>query len=89
MAKHRVLKNLAIDIICAGLGLTAFALFHHVLPRQQQSMGIVISQESQAEAPASTPTPARTEAPRPPSSPARPPTAAAGRAPAAGAAPSP
>ena len=65
MAKHRVLKNLAIDIICAGLGLTAFALFHHVLPRQQQSMGIVISQESQAEAPASTPTPARTEAPRP------------------------
>ncbi|MBQ6506604.1 MAG: phosphodiester glycosidase family protein, partial [Clostridia bacterium] len=32
-----------IDLLCAGLGLVAFALFHHVLPRPQQGMGIVIS----------------------------------------------
>ena len=43
MKKHRVLRNILIDIICTGLALTAFALFHHVLPRQQQSLGIVIS----------------------------------------------
>ena len=42
MKKHRVLRNLLIDIICAGLALILFALFHHVLPRQQQGLGIVI-----------------------------------------------
>ena len=40
--KHPVLKNLLIDLVCAGLALVVFALFHHVLPRQEQSMGIVI-----------------------------------------------
>ena len=41
--KHAALRNLAIDILCAGLALTVFALFHHVLPRQQQSLNIVIT----------------------------------------------
>lgn len=43
MKKHPVIRNILIDLLCAGLGLVAFALFHHVLPRPQQSMGIVIS----------------------------------------------
>ena len=43
MKKHRILRNLLIDLLCAGLALVVFALFHHVLPRPQQSMGIVIS----------------------------------------------
>ena len=42
MKKHPVLRNLLIDILCAGLALTVFALFHHVLPRQEESLGIVI-----------------------------------------------
>ncbi|MBR3739980.1 MAG: phosphodiester glycosidase family protein [Clostridia bacterium] len=40
--KHIAVKNLLIDLVCAGLALIVFALFHHVLPRQQQSLGIVI-----------------------------------------------
>ena len=43
MKNHRVLRNILIDLVCAGLALTVFALFHHVLPRQQESLGIVIS----------------------------------------------
>ena len=43
MKKHRVLRNILIDILCAGLALILFALYHHVLPRQQQSLGIVIT----------------------------------------------
>ena len=43
MRKHRVLRNILIDCMCAGLALVIFALFHHVLPRQQQGLGIVIS----------------------------------------------
>ena len=42
MKKHPVLKRLLADVLCAGIGLTVFALFHHVLPRQQESLGIVI-----------------------------------------------
>ena len=49
MKKHRVLRNLLIDIICAGLALIVFALFHHVLPRQQQGLGIVISNPYQSD----------------------------------------
>ena len=40
--KHRVWRNILIDIVLTGLALVVFALFHHVLPRQQESMGIVI-----------------------------------------------
>ena len=40
--KRLVLRNVLIDVLCAGLALVVFALFHHVLPRQQQGMGIVI-----------------------------------------------
>jgi len=43
MKKHPVIRNILIDLLCVGLGLVAFALFHHVLPRPQQGMGIVIS----------------------------------------------
>ena len=42
MKKHPVLRDLLIDLLCAGLALVVFALFHHVLPRQQQGLGIVI-----------------------------------------------
>ena len=49
MKKHRVLRNLLIDIICAGLARIVFALFHHVLPRQQQGLGIVISNPYQSD----------------------------------------
>ena len=43
MKKHRILRNLLIDLLCAAVALVVFALFHHVLPRPQQSMGIVIA----------------------------------------------
>ena len=49
MKKHRVLRNLLIDIICAGLALVVFALFHHVLPRQQQGLGITVSNLASSE----------------------------------------
>ena len=39
---HPVLRNLMIDVLCAGVALVIFALFHHVLPRKQESVGIVI-----------------------------------------------
>ena len=42
MRKHRVLRNMLIDLACTAVVLVVFALFHHVLPRQQQGMGIVI-----------------------------------------------
>ena len=40
--KKRLMKNLLLDVVLAGVALVVFALFHHVLPRQQQSLGIVI-----------------------------------------------
>ncbi len=40
--KHPVLRRLCIDVVCTVIALIVFALFHHVLPRQQTSMGIVI-----------------------------------------------
>ena len=49
MKKHPVLVRLLADLLCAGIGLTVFALFHHVLPRQQQSLGIVIENPYQTE----------------------------------------
>ncbi len=42
MKKRSFLKSLLVDLLCAGLALVIFALFHHVLPRQRQSLGIVI-----------------------------------------------
>ena len=50
--KHSIAKKLLIDILCTAAALVVFALFHHVLPRQQQSLGIVIprpASEQQAE----------------------------------------
>ena len=49
MKKHLVLRNILIDLVCTGLALTIFALFHHVLPRQQQSLGIVINNPYQTD----------------------------------------
>ena len=43
MKKHRILKYILADLLCAGLALNVFALFHHVLPRPQESLGIVIT----------------------------------------------
>ena len=43
MKKHPVIRNILIDLLCAGLALIVFALFHHVLPRKQQGLGIVIT----------------------------------------------
>ena len=43
MKKHRILRNILIDAVCAGLALVVFALYHHVLPRQEESLGIVIA----------------------------------------------
>ena len=49
MKQHPVLKKILIDLVCAGLALVVFALFHHVLPRQQQSLGIVIENPYQTD----------------------------------------
>ena len=49
MKKHPVLRNILIDLMCTGLVLIVFALFHHVLPRQQQGLGIVISNPNRTE----------------------------------------
>ena len=46
--KHRVIRNLLTDAIIAGLVLVVFAMFHHVLPREQQSLNL------QTEKPAET-----------------------------------
>ena len=51
MKKHRVLRNLLIDAALAGAALVVFALFHHVLPRQQEGLGSVISNPYQTESP--------------------------------------
>ena len=51
MKMHRVLRNLLIDAALAGAALTVFALFHHVLPRQQEGLGSVISNPYQTETP--------------------------------------
>ena len=51
--KTGVWKHLLIDLVCAGLLLLVFALFHHVLPRQQQSLGIVIENPYKTSSPSS------------------------------------
>lgn len=51
MKRHRVLRNILIDILCAGVALVVFALFHHVLPRKQQGLGIVIENPYKTAAP--------------------------------------
>ena len=43
MKKQHILRNILINLVITGLVLTVFSLFHHVLPRQKQSLGIVIS----------------------------------------------
>ena len=78
MEKHKILRNLLIDVICAGLGLVCFALFHHVLPREQKSLQdtLLISSVSEAQTPAPTVQPTANPTARPTSRPASRPTAA-------------
>ena len=42
MKKHPLLGRVLLDLVCTGLALVVFALFHHVLPRQEQSLNISI-----------------------------------------------
>ena len=46
--KHRVIRNLLLDAAAAGLALMVFALFHHVLPREQQSLNMQTARPVQA-----------------------------------------
>ena len=48
MEKKRVIRNLLLDVVAAGLVLMVFALFHHVLPREQQSLNIQTARPVQA-----------------------------------------
>ena len=49
MKKSSVVQKLLIDVMCAGLALVLFALFHHVLPRQQQGLDITVSNSVSSE----------------------------------------
>ena len=48
--KHPVLRNLLLDAVAAGLALTVFALFHHVLPSRQQSLNVQTVRPAAAQA---------------------------------------
>ena len=48
--KHPVLRNLLLDAAAAGLALTVFALFHHVLPSRQQSLNVQTVRPAAAQA---------------------------------------
>ena len=52
--KHPVLRNLLLDAAAAGLALTVFALFHHVLPSEQQSLNVQTVRPATAQAAAET-----------------------------------
>ena len=52
MKKKIVLRNILVDIGICGVCLVVFALFHHVLPRQQQPLGIVIENPYRTTTPA-------------------------------------
>ncbi len=52
--KHPVLRNLLLDAAAAGLALTVFALFHHVLPSKQQSLNVQTVRPATAQAAAET-----------------------------------
>ncbi len=41
-SSHPLMKRLAIDLVLTGAALTVFALFHHVLPREQESLNIAV-----------------------------------------------
>ena len=47
--KHTTLRNLLIDMLAAALALTVFALFHHVLPREQEALNVQILNPAAAE----------------------------------------
>ena len=47
--KHPVIRKLLLDAAAAGLALMVFALFHHVLPRAQQSLNVQTIRPVQAE----------------------------------------
>ncbi len=43
------MRNILLDLFLTGMALVIFALFHHVLPRAQQSLEIVIENHAAAE----------------------------------------
>lgn len=47
--KYPVIRKLLLDAAAAGLALMVFALFHHVLPRAQQSLNVQTIRPVQAE----------------------------------------
>lgn len=47
--KHTAFRNLLIDMLAATLALTVFALFHHVLPREQEALNVQILNPAAAE----------------------------------------
>ena len=47
--KHPTIRKLLLDAAAAGLALMVFALFHHVLPRAQQSLNVQTIRPVQAE----------------------------------------
>ncbi len=47
--KHPMIRKLLLDAAAAGLALMVFALFHHVLPRAQQSLNVQTIRPVQAE----------------------------------------
>ena len=47
--KHPMIRKLLLDAAAAGLALTVFALFHHVLPRTQKSLNVQTIRPVQAE----------------------------------------
>ena len=48
--KYRVIRNLLLDTVAAGLALMIFATFHHVLPRAQQGLNVqIVRPDSTAE----------------------------------------
>ena len=48
MKKHSWIRALLLDILAAGAALTVFALFHHVLPREQQALNVQTVHTAQA-----------------------------------------
>jgi len=80
MAKHRktvrgpwpVWKLILVDLLLLGVALVVFALFHHVIPRQEEAIGTVSRRVSSVETtavPTSVPTAVPTPQPTPTAAP--------------------
>lgn len=56
MKRRHVFKLFLIDALCSGLVLVVFALFHHVLPRSQQSLNVATQRPAAAAQASAAPT---------------------------------